>query len=126
MRSARWVLGLLLMALGGCGGDLCDDAREAFCQKACDCPDGPCVVVFGNAAFQYFDSVEECVDIAGPQICDPGEGDERAQACANAVQAMDSCGADVAPDECTVFAPGAGTTSAASSGASSGATSGGL
>ncbi|MEQ9322200.1 MAG: hypothetical protein RIF41_23745, partial [Polyangiaceae bacterium] len=86
----------------GCGGDICDEAREAFCQKACACEDGRCLVRLGGASLQYYESITECVDLAGPQICDSEGREEDADACLQAVSSMEDCGDDVAPDECVV------------------------
>lgn len=92
--------------LMGCGSDICEEPREAFCQKACACEDGRCLVRLGSASLQYYDSVEECIDLAGPQICDSDGTEQAADACLAAVSSMSECGDEVAPDQCVVSAAG--------------------
>jgi hypothetical protein len=90
--------------LVGCGSDICEEPREAFCQKACDCDDGTCLVRLGGASLQYYDSVEECIDLAGPQICNSDSTEQAADACLQAIESMEACGDEVAPTECIVSA----------------------
>jgi len=107
MRACSAILSLLAF-LGlttlGCGSDICDEARQAFCDKACDCGDGTCVVRLNNASLQYYDNVEECIDLAGPQICNSSSTEAKADACTEAIGSMASCGDEPAPPECVVSA----------------------
>jgi hypothetical protein len=106
MRS-RWAwplaLSTLTVGLVGCGSDICDEARTAFCEKACDCPEGGCSVRLNQAGLQVYDTFDECMDLAGPQVCDSDGTEEAADACTQAVAEMDACGGSVAPEACTPF-----------------------
>lgn len=107
MRAFCALIGHLVVAptlLIGCGSDICEEPRQAFCERACDCDDGRCLVRLGSASLQYYESVEECIDLAGPQICDSDGTEQDADACLAAVAMMGACGDEVAPDECVVSA----------------------
>ena len=101
-------LAVTAVLLMGCGSYVCNEPREAFCQKACACDDGRCLVRLSAASLQYYDSVDECVDLAGPQICDSEGTEQQADACLQAVSEMDECGDEVAPAQCVVSASPSG------------------
>lgn len=103
MRCFWALIASLALLNQGCGTDICEEAREAFCAKACDCEDGGCAAQLDQAGFQYYDSVDECLDLAGPQICDSEGTEQAADACSQAIADMGSCGDTIVPSVCRPF-----------------------
>ncbi|MCA9588474.1 MAG: hypothetical protein KC657_24320 [Myxococcales bacterium] len=98
------VASALALSAAACGGSPCDDVQQIFCEKACDCPDGGCVVRLVSAGLQTYDTLEECLDLAGPQVCDSQTTSDDAEACAAALQGASSCGEQELPPACAGIA----------------------